>query len=387
MKTSDANLKMMGRAKIAAGLMCLAAGCATTKPKAAKGPIFYPPAPNPPRLQFLVAYSDSEKFRENATSFQQFVVGATPKRPIGKPYGVTVRHNQIFVCDTMLRTVTIMDLQKRGVQTFKPKGEGELILPINIAVDEDGTRYVTDTARGQVVVFSKEGEYKGAIGQLATLMPTPHKSRMQSPESTPSAKQVEIKIEMKPTDVLIAGDRLYVTDLKNQNVRVYNKADLKLMFTIPSEPITETNKLFQPTNLAMDPQGRLYVSDTSGFRVQQYAPDGKHLRQFGANGDSPGQFALNKGVAVDREGRIYVVDAKMEVCQIFDPEGRLLMWFGEAKGSDAFLTLPAKVAIDYDHVGLFQKYAAPGFELEHVVIITNQFGDRKVSIYGFGHKK
>ena len=51
------------------------------------------------------------------------------------------------------------------------------------------------------------------------------------------------------------------------------------------------------------------------------------------------------------------------------------------------LTLPAAVIVDYDHVGLFQKYAAPDFVVEHLVIITNQYGDHKISVYGLGHKK
>jgi len=375
---------------LAAGLACLAAGCAGTKaPKTAKGPIFYPPAPDAPRMQFLVSYANSDQFRGDARSFETFVVGRTPpKKGLVKPYGVTVRNNQIFVCDTLLKSVEILDLKSRRFDYFTPKGQGELYTPINIAVDEDGTRYVTDTALGQVVIFSKDGQYQGSIGQRAKLMPTPHLKRMKSPDTTTSAKQVEVALEMKPTDVLIAGDRLYVTDLKQRNVRVYNKADRKFLFTIPPEPSNETTKLFQPTNLAMDTQGRLYVSDTAGFRVQQYAPDGKHLKQFGMHGDSPGQFALNKGVAVDREGRVYVVDAKMEVCQIFDPDGRLLMWFGDAKSSDvAYLTLPASVKIDYDHVGLFQKYAAPGFQIEYLVFVTSQYGGRKLSVYGFGQKK
>ena len=111
------------------------------------------------------------------------------------------------------------------------------------------------------------------------------------------------------------------------------------------------------------------------------------MRTYGRAGDRPGEFARPKGVAVDREGRVYVVDAAAQVIQIFNAEGRLLLFFGEPRGSAASLDLPAKVVIDYDHVGLFQQYAAPGFQLEYLVLASNQFGDRKVSVYGFGRKQ
>ena len=35
----------------------------------------------------------------------------------------------------------------------------------------------------------------------------------------------------------------------------------------------------------------------------------------------------------------------------------------------------------------FQKYAAPDFVLEELVIITNQLGVKKISVYGLGHRK
>jgi len=36
---------------------------------------------------------------------------------------------------------------------FNPVGDATLGMPINIAVDADGTRYITDTKRNQVLVF------------------------------------------------------------------------------------------------------------------------------------------------------------------------------------------------------------------------------------------
>ena len=62
------------------------------------------------------------------------------------------------------------------------------------------------------------------------------------------------------------------------------------------------------------------------------------------------------------------------------------MFFGVPGKSEAALNLPAKVLIDYDHTERYRRYAAPGFELEYLVLVTNQYGNRKVSVYGFGHR-
>ena len=182
-----------------------------------------------------------------------------------------------------------------------------------------------------------------------------------------------------------------MTDIEAHCVRVYDKATLKPVSTIPVNPEadadSEPGKLFIPVNLAVDQQGKVYVSDMGSCSVKIFAADGKHLRTVGGQGDLPGQFARPKGVAVDRAGRFFVVDAAAQVCQIFDAEGKLLLFFGESEGGGVSLVMPASVSVDYDHLALFQKYAAPNFALEYLVLITNQYGDHKVDVYGFGHKK
>ena len=102
----------------------------------------------------------------------------------------------------------MFDLVKKRSSNWAPRGEGRLQTPINITIDGDGTRYVTDTSRNQVLIFTKDEAYVAAIGTSG---------------------------EMKPTDVALTPDRIYVTDVKGHGVRVYSKADRKLLFTIPRE--------------------------------------------------------------------------------------------------------------------------------------------------------
>lgn len=342
-----------------AGLLLLAGCAAPTAPKP-QARYFFPPPPEAPRLQFLASYASSLDVTGGKADFASFVTGqAASKDPIIKPYGLAIRDGKIYVADTMASALEVLDVAKHHFEYFVPDGEGRLPLPVNLVFDTDGTRYVADTGRHQVVVFDPQGKPTGALGA---------------------------KDEMQPCDVLLQGDRLYVADLKGHCVRIFDKGTRKQVGQVPADAKDEAAKLFNPTNLAMDSQGRLYVADTGAFQVKVYDPAGKFLRNVGTQGIGLGEFALPKGIALDRADRLYVVDAATQVIQIFDPEGKLLMFFGEPKESPVGLALPAKVIVDYDNVKFFQSYAAPGFTLEYLVLVTNQVGDRKVAVFGFGHR-
>jgi sugar lactone lactonase YvrE len=340
-----------------AGGLALLAGCAAPAKKPPQEVIFYPPPPNEPRIQFLTGFSAESELGARSR-FSEFVVGEQRyTRPIWKPYGITATPGKLYICDTQPKNLCIVDLAKRRISYFKPEGQAMFKMPINVAVDREGNRYVTDTVRGQLLIYDRNGKLIETLGN--------------APKD-------------RPCGVAVAGDRLYVTDLTNQCVRVYHRRTRELLLTLPRDRSDPKSRLFGPTNVAVDPQGRIYVSDTTGFTVHVFDAEGNHLRSIGEMGLTPGRFALPKGIAADREGRSYVVDAATGVVQLFDAEGRLLMFFGEAQtGAAGALVLPAGIAIDYDNVSHFQQYVAPNRKIEYLIYVTNQAGPRRVSVYGF----
>jgi DNA-binding beta-propeller fold protein YncE len=352
-------LKRIGWLGLLAGLLGLAAGCASKKP-IAKNYTFFPPPPDAPRIQYLMSYG-SESDLGSRGRFQEFVVGKEKTfKPIWKPYGVAIHQGKVYVVDTQGANVTMADLAKHRLELLKPEGQEAMRLPINVAVDKDGACYVTDIVRSQVLIYGNDGKLLTVLGKPG---------------------------EMKPCGIALAGERLYVTDMTNHCVRVYNRSTRQLLFNVPRNLADEKAKLFGPTNVAVDEKGRICVSDTQGFVVKVYDAEGNFLFKIGELGVTPGQFALPKGVGMDREGRIYVLDAAAPVIQLFDAEGKLLMYFGQPNGTQpGALYLPAGLAVDYDNVELFQKYAAPGFKLEYLILVTNQAGPDKVSVYGFLRK-
>jgi len=353
------NQNQMMQAGLLAVLLGLMAGCAAPAKK--KTFIFYPPPPDEPRIQYLTSFS-SERSLGGHRRFEDFVLGTSlGDQTISKPYGITVHGNKIYVCDSGAAAVGIADLGKSRLRFFNLDGEGRMRVPINAAVDTNGVLYVTDVDRGQILIYSADEDYLGAIGK---------------------------KDEMKPSGLAVTDSRIYVGDLKNHIVRVYDKTNHDLLFSIPRADGGDKAKLFLPANVAVDYQGRICVSDAGGFFVKIFDADGNFVRLIGNIGSGFGQFFRCKGIAVDRENRIYVVDAATSVAQIFDADGQLLTFLGdERSGREGALYLPAGVAVDYNNVAHFQKFAAPGFKIEYLIFIANQVGTHKVSVYGFGRKQ
>lgn len=339
------------------------AGCATPT-KVEKTDYFFPPPPDAPRLQFLTSFTSEKQFRGGEEkTLMNYLTGSKPAEKIlSKPYGAAVGNKKIYICDTELGAVVVADLVTKHFGVIDAQGEGALRMPLNLTVDSDGSCYVADAGREQVVVFDKNGKYVSAIGK---------------------------QDELKPRDVAVSGNRIYIADLQKHRVCVLDKATHDVLFDIPrSEDQTNNSRaLFTPTNLGIDSKGNIYVSDTGAFRVQVYDANGKFLMSVGEMGDGPGQFARVKGIALDRENRLYAADAMSQVVQIFNDEGKPLTWFGEPGKDSNLQSLPAKVVVDYEDVPFFERYASPKFKVEHLVIVINQIGPRKVSVYGFGHMK
>jgi len=334
-------------------------GCATATPrKEARGPVFYPPLPNAPRIQHLASFSTAADLAKPQSGFAEFVVGKDPKEKysVKKPYGVGISQGKIYVVDTAGAGYAVFDLKNRQLSAVAGSGGGKMSKPINIAIDGDGTKFVTDTGLNQVLAFDKGDNFVRAYG---------------------------VKDQFKPSGVAVSGTRLYVSDLKNHKIHVLDKTTGSTLFEF-GKPGNKEGELSYPTNIVIGPDDHVYVTEIGNFRIQKFTLDGKLVRAYGEIGDLPGQFARPKGVAVDREGHIYTVDAAFENIQVLDQEGRLLLFFGGPGGNREDINLPTSMVIDYENAPLFQQYADPGFRLEYVVLVASQFGASKINVFGYG---
>src|SRR5271169_2998653 len=103
-------------------LVSLLSGCAAPPKKVET--VFYPPAPEPPRLQFLRSLSGEKDIAEKKSAFQTFITGVGESgRGVDKPYGLAISKGKIYVCD-LNQGLIVFDLEKKTFGQY-PGGQGQ----------------------------------------------------------------------------------------------------------------------------------------------------------------------------------------------------------------------------------------------------------------------
>ena len=133
-------------------------------------------------------------------------------------------------------------------------------------------------------------------------------------------------------------DTIYCADNFDHTVRVFTPdgtlvrtlgekdAPSDTGFTAWETPVQRAAGPFNMvTNVALAPDGSLYVSDGYGnARVHKFAADGTLQFSWGEPGSGPGQFRLPHAIAVDRRGSVYVADRENSRIQVFTAAGEYI---------------------------------------------------------------
>ena len=198
---------------------------------------------------------------------------------------------------------------------------------IGVAADSQNRVYVFNRGEHPLIVFDSEGTFLQSWGEGKFVRPH--------------------GIWVGPDDLL------YLSDDQDHTVRKYTP-DGELIMTLgtsgkPSDTgvedidfrtIKQAGPPFNlPTNLALSPEGEMYVTDGYGnARVHKFSADGTLLFSWGEPGNGPGQFHLPHGIAVDSGGRVFVADRENSRLQLFTPEGEFLEeWTDIARPCQVFL--------------------------------------------------
>jgi DNA-binding beta-propeller fold protein YncE len=318
--------------------------------------LIWPLPPDPPRIRWLAQYMDMAKVKQpiaRKSSWLEKVTGTKTldeKLELRKPYGVTTdKRGRIFVADTELKTVFVIDAKAKAVERREGNSRAPLAMPAGVAVDSQDRLFVSDAVLHSVICFSPSGSPIAYFGTSAL--------------GRPGGMAIDRQ-----------RNRLYVADAKDSRIAVFDTASLKFVgyFGGPSKPGHPTDGTFlSPTNAAVDRRGNLYVADTGNYRVQIFDPSGKFIGKFGTQGDAPGEFIRPKGIAVDSEGHVYVADAEFNNFQILTPEGKPLLAVGALGSDPGQFALVAGLYIDSEdqiyttemfrgRVQVFQYISQPG---------------------------
>jgi outer membrane protein assembly factor BamB len=97
------------------------------------------------------------------------------------------------------------------------------------------------------------------------------------------------------------------------------------VLTIPEAIETVSGDSELDTNVAVDGEGNIYALGSFNYAVFKFNREGKFLNRFGSQGDEKGQFRSPYAIAVDGQGRVFVSDVNGIL--VFDSDGRYLKQF------------------------------------------------------------
>jgi len=337
----------------------LLSGCAHDNKSV--GPIFFPPPPDDPHIQYLTGVSTSIDLAPQNKFSSMLTGGSVLITKLGKPYGATEHDGKIYICDVGSSQIVVVDFVNKTMKNLTNEmGSGALQKPIGIAVDEDGVVYVADNGRKDIAVYSPDGHYLKSYGR-----DLPHTSII---------------------GVAVSRGFLLALDNRQGKIFVLDRKSGELLSTI-GENTDRAKNMALPNGLSVDSKGNIHVVNMGNGTVKEYDLDGNMLSAFGKLGDAPGEFARPRGIAVDEAGMVFVVDAGNQVTQVFDDKHRILGFFGQPGLPAGSLNLPAGVVVSKKNLDIFQKYAAPGFKLQEVIFVTNQYAsaiNHSLAVYGLG---
>jgi sugar lactone lactonase YvrE len=92
-----------------------------------------------------------------------------------------------------------------------------------------------------------------------------------------------------------------------------------------------TRLLFNPTDIAIAPNGDVYIAQGHGresppgeSRVLRLDRNGKYIAQWGGNVEGPGHFGMVHSIALDPQGNVYLADREDKRIVIYDGNGRFI---------------------------------------------------------------
>jgi sugar lactone lactonase YvrE len=279
------------------------------------------------------------------------------------PRGVAVdRSGNLYVTDT--GNYVIRKITPEGVVTTMAGLSGNpgtadgvasvarFSSPYGVSVDAAGNVYVAENVTSTIRRISPDGTVltlAGTAGMSGTANGTGSAARFSSPSFI---------------EVDDAGN-VYVPDRSNHTIRKVSPTGVVTTLAGGSRGFLDGTgsgaRFTNPTGVALDPSGTVYIADTYNFAIRKLSPSGAVTTYAGQAGrgatdgvGSSAQFFAPRGVAFDAQGNLIVADSYNHTIRRITPAGKVTTLAGspgvqgaaDGQGSTARFTFPYGVAVD-----------------------------------------
>jgi predicted membrane-bound mannosyltransferase/DNA-binding beta-propeller fold protein YncE len=158
-----------------------------------------------------------------------------------------------------------------------------------------------------------------------------------------------------PRDLALAPDgTIYVADTFNNRIQ-HLAADGSVLqvwgsFADISKGEAPGGTFYEPWGIAVGADGSVYVADTWNHRIQKFTADGKFVNMWGFFGQAETPFAIwgPRDIAIDSIGNIFVTDTGNKRIVIYDENGNYVNQFGSAGLQPGQFDEPVGIAIGPD---------------------------------------
>jgi predicted membrane-bound mannosyltransferase/sugar lactone lactonase YvrE len=158
-----------------------------------------------------------------------------------------------------------------------------------------------------------------------------------------------------PRDLALAPDgTIYVADTSNNRIQ-HIAADGSVLqiwgsFADISKGEAPGGTFYEPWGIAFGADGSVYVADTWNHRIQKFTSNGQFVNMWGYFGQADTPFAIwgPRDIAIDSKGHIFITDTGNKRVVVYDSDGIYVTQFGSVGLEPGQFDEPVGIAVDKD---------------------------------------
>ena len=236
-------------------------------------------------------------------------------------------NNNIYVTDFI--NLRIQKFNSSGVFQLGwgsyGSGNSEFLSPTSMVVDSNDNVIVLDRDNGRAQKFASDSTFLAQISEFGAGV-----DQLGGPDA--------LGID--------SADSLYIADFDGSETRIKKFASDGTYVSFTNTQLEKPAGFYNPSGIAIDADGFIYVADTGNNRIQKLDQNGEYVLQWGGPGDGNGELQGPVGVSVGPDGSVYVADTQNHRIQKFDSDGNYISQFGSQGNGNGELDTPYAVRFD-----------------------------------------